>query len=116
TSAVERGAGRSAGGAASARHLPVVAPADLRTRTDRAGYASGLGAHHGVETDRKRGVARRSFGAHWIQHAPVIAMSTIPVSPELSSVSAEQWEQARRRLSVVRELIDNPNRIRAQVI
>jgi putative transposase len=36
--------------------------------------------------------------------------------PDLSSVSEEQWEQARRRLPVIRQLVDSPNRTRSQII
>ena len=43
-------------------------------------------------------------------------MSTTDTAPELSSVSAEQWEQARQRLPIIRELANNPNRTRAQVV
>jgi putative transposase len=38
------------------------------------------------------------------------------VDAELTLVTAEQWEEARRILPVVRELSANPNRTRAQVV
>ena len=37
-------------------------------------------------------------------------------APELSSVSAAQWEEARRVLPVIRRLADDPNRTRAHVV
>ena len=43
-------------------------------------------------------------------------MKTPPVDTELTSVTAEQWEEARRALPVVRELAANPDRTRAQVV
>ncbi len=42
-------------------------------------------------------------------------MKTPPAEAELSAVTQAQWEEARRVLPVVRVLIDNPDRTRAQV-
>lgn len=43
-------------------------------------------------------------------------MKTPLVDTELTSVTTEQWEEARRVLPVVRELTANPDRTRAQVV
>jgi putative transposase len=43
-------------------------------------------------------------------------MSNPRNAPELSSVDTARWEEARRRLPIVRQLVDYPNRTRAQVI
>lgn len=42
-------------------------------------------------------------------------MSNPRSAPELSSVGTAQWEEARRRLPIVRQLADDPSRTRAQV-
>lgn len=43
-------------------------------------------------------------------------MKTPLVDAELTLVTAEQWEEARRALPIVRELAANPDRTRAQVV
>jgi len=43
-------------------------------------------------------------------------MSNPRSTPELSSVGTAQWEEARRRFPIVRRLVDDPSRTRAQVI
>ena len=43
-------------------------------------------------------------------------MKSSAADTELSSVTPEQWEEARRVLPVVRELAENPQRTRAQVV
>lgn len=43
-------------------------------------------------------------------------MSTTPIAPELSSITEEQWEEARRRLKIVQPLAQLPRRTRADVI
>jgi putative transposase len=43
-------------------------------------------------------------------------MSTTPVAPELSSITEEQWEEARRRLKVIQPLAQLPRRSRADVV
>jgi putative transposase len=43
-------------------------------------------------------------------------MNEVAATPELLSVSSVQWEQARRCLPVIRRLMDNPQRTRAEVV
>ena len=43
-------------------------------------------------------------------------MSNPRSTPDLSSVGTAQWEEARRRFPIVRRLVDDPSRTRAQVI
>jgi len=43
-------------------------------------------------------------------------MSTAPIVPELSSITEEQWEEARRRLKVIQPLVQMPRRSRADVV
>lgn len=43
-------------------------------------------------------------------------MKTRLADAELTSVTAEQWEEARRVLPIVREIAANPARTRAQVV
>jgi putative transposase len=43
-------------------------------------------------------------------------MSTTPAVPDLSAVSPQHWDEARRRLPIIRELLEHPTRTRAQVI
>lgn len=43
-------------------------------------------------------------------------MSEVATSPDLSLVSSAQWDQARRYFPIIRQLIDNSQRTRAEVI
>src|ERR1700722_15333316 len=69
-----------------------------------------------VAVDRTRFVAGRPCRPDHLAHASLHYMSNPRSAPELSSVDTARWEEARRRLPIVRQLIECPNRTRAEVI
>jgi len=112
----QRRAAGSSDRAAASRRPRISAYAHIRRGPGGRACAAQSCSGHPMALDCPRRIACGSVGAHWIGHDSFIAMSATLNAPELSLVSMEHWEQARRRLPVIRQLIDCPKRTRAQVL